>query len=219
MKSEKIKIAIAHRHELFRKSLSALLQTKSEMEVLSDYANGKLLLHAFKKEMVDILLLDSCIALPGSTLILQQVKERFPGTRVIVLSDEKNTTLPSDFIQLGAHGFLGANGSIATLFHAIHEVSKGAYYLDDAASLLLLDSILKNRNKNLPVLKIELSERETSILEQLCDGNTNKAIALNLHLSVSAIDFYRTRLYQKTNCNNAVGLLKYALKHGLVALG
>lgn len=216
--NKKTKIIVAENREVFRKSLVALLQTQSEFQVAADVSDGRELLEILKKVPTDIVLLDTDMPIVDGRATLEVIQRRFPAIKVIVISDKLNAQLQTDFMSYGASSILSKNCSVKTLFTALRKVRSEGYFFDDATSKALLDSVLKDKQKSsLPNL-VKFNERETEILKKICDGNTNKEIASNLHLSISTIDFYRAKIYHKTKCSNVTGLLKYALRNGLVEL-
>jgi len=214
----KIKIILAERQELFRKALTALLKTNNELEVLPAAANGRELIEQLKKTPPDIVLLDLNIPVLDSKTTLDIIHRRFPEVRVIILSDQSNAQMQSDYMSQGANSFLGKNCSVEILFNAIYKVKTDGYFFDDATSKALLDTVLKDKQRSILYPEVHFNDRETEILKSICDGKTNKEIAGHLNLSISTVDFHRTKIYNKTKCNNVTGLLKYALRYGIVAL-
>ncbi len=214
----KTKIILAEHQELFRKALVSLLKTNSELEVISEALNGRELIEQLKHMPVDIVLLDTDVTLLDSKTTLEIIHRRFPAVKVIMLSVESNPEVQSDFMSLGANSFLCKNCEVQTLFKAIYKVKTEGYFFDESTSKALLDAVLKDKQRLTLSPEIQFNERETEILKKICDGKTNKEIASNLHLSTSTIDFHKTKIYSKTRCNNVIGLLKYALRNGLVEL-
>ncbi len=216
--TQKIKLIVAEEQELFRKSLISLLKTQAEFEVVSEASNGRELLEHLKHKHTDIVLLDTEMPVMDGKASLEIIKKRFPEIKVIVLSSRSDTSLMSDFMARGANSYICKSCSVATLFRAINSVKTEGYFFDSSTSKALLESVLKEKNASTKISEVKFNERETEILVRICDGKTNKEIANSLHLSSSTIDFYRTKIYGKTKCNNVTGLLKYALKNGIVAL-
>lgn len=218
MTPKKTRIIIAESKELLRKGIIALLQTKPDLHIVDEASNGRDLLEQLKQESVDIVLLETNLPVMDGKAVMDVIHRRFPDLRVIVLSEQSNAQLQSDYMAHGANGFLSKDCNIDTLYHAIHKVKTEGFYFDSATSRALLNAVLKDRQRVAVSSEISFNDRETEIIKRICDGLTNKEIAENLHLSASTIDFYRTKIYGKTKCNNVTGLLKYALKNGLVEL-
>jgi DNA-binding NarL/FixJ family response regulator len=214
--SQKIRIVIAEDEELFRKSLIALLKTNQELEVVAEAANGRELIEHLKQMHTDIVLLNPGMPVMNGKAALEILHQRFPKVKVIILSIHSDTRIKSEYMAYGANSYLYKTCDVQTLFKAIRIVKSEGYFFDNSTSKALLDSVLKDRQRTYLHSEVKFNERETEILKGICDGKTNKEIALSLHLSASTIDFYRTKIYSKTKCNNVARLLKYALKNGLV---
>lgn len=214
----KIRIVVAESLEIVRKSLLTLLKTKSDFNVHEDAADGKELLEILKKTHTDVVLLDTEIPIMDAKTIMNIIHQRFPEIKIIIMSNESNAQMQADYMANGASTFLGKDCSVETLFDAIRKVKSDGFFFNDSTSKALLESLLKDRKRSENPDNINFKDREIEIIKKICDGKTNKEIALNLHLSTSTIDFYRTKIYGKTKCNNSTGLLKYALKNGIVEL-
>ena len=68
----------------------------------------------------------------------------------------------------------------------------------------------------LPPELAELTPRELEILKLIAEEYTNPEIAEKLFLSVRTVDTHRQNLIQKLNVKNTAGLVKYAIKSGLL---
>ena len=216
--TKKIRIALAESNELFRKSLVALLQTRPEFEIVGEALNGKELIDLLKQKTVDIALLNVDMPVMSGRETLNLVQMRFPEVKVITLNNQVSHHLTTDFMTLGARCYLTVDCGVETLFEAIIAVDVEGYYFDSSISKAMLGALIKDKTGNTALTKIVFNARETEILKALCEGKTNKEIASSLYLSTSTIDFYKAKIYEKVNCNNVTGLLRFALKNGIVAL-
>jgi DNA-binding NarL/FixJ family response regulator len=214
--AQKTTIILTEETELFRKSLVALLNTNPQFDIVAEASNGKELLEQLKTKSADIVILDTDMAILDGKAALEIIHRRFPQVKVIVLSKNSNMQYQSDFIANGASAYLSKNCDVKTLFNAIQKVKSEGYFFDNTTYVAMIDSILREKQKSSDSSVISFNERETEVLRKICDGKTNKEIATSLHLSVSTIDFYRTKIYNKVKCNNVAGLLKYALTNGLI---
>lgn len=216
--SEKIRIILAEDQELFRKSLVALLNSTPEFNVVSQAANGRELLEELKRTEADVVLMDVEMPVMDGKTAMEIIAKRFPETRIIILSIHCEPSRVSDFMAHGASSFLSKNCNVETLFNAIKIVKNEGFYFDKSTSKAMLETIVKDKTSEADLQGIVFNDRETEVLKRICDGKTNKEIANSMHLSTSTIDFYRTKIYNKTKCNNVTSLLKFALRNGIVAL-
>lgn len=210
-----IRIIVAESFEIFRKSLGAFLQAHPKFEVVADAGTGRELLERLKQNKTDLVLLDADLPVMDGSAILRVIQRRYHEVKVIALSRNSDARKQAVLMSQGAHSVLNKNCEVNTLMEAIRKVNKDGYYLNTPGTKALLDSVLHNKQDE--INEISFNQREIEILREVCEGRTNKQIAFDLHLSVSTVDFYKTRIYQKVKCNNVAGLLKYALNNGLFA--
>jgi len=64
----------------------------------------------------------------------------------------------------------------------------------------------------------QLSTREREVLKLVAEGNTNKDIAELIHLSVKTVEKHRANLMRKLDVQDLAGLIRVAIKHGLIFL-
>lgn len=214
--NDKIRILVAHPSLLYRQCLIAILKTKPEIKVAGEAHTGRALLDLLKSMPIDIILLaDELIALDmGATHEIIQV--RFPDVKIAVLNDNYKMTPNITLLSKGINCYLTAKTDVAELFKAIETVYYEDYYFDELTSKAIID-VLKNGSFKGPQVE-SFSLREIQIIKSVCEGKTNKQTAESLHLSPSTIDFYKSKIYAKVKCNNTTGLLKYAIKKGILVL-
>lgn len=216
MSAKKIKIILADDHALIREALETMLRHDESIVVASQAENGKKLLELIKQSPPDIVLLDIEMPVMGGMQALEIINKRFPDVAVIVLSFHKEIELMASMIAKGAKAFLTKDCNCKALLEAIHSVYNDGFYFNKSVSHALLEGYLKEKAINPIFSELALSKREVEILTELCEGKTNKQIASKLSIAASTVDFHRGRIYRKTKSKNLAGIVKYALKHGLI---
>lgn len=177
--------------------------------------NGRALLDLLKSTPTDIVLLAYELTTMDAGATLEIMQLRFPDTKIAVLNDSYKMEPNILLLSKGIHCYLTAKTDVAELFKALETVYYNGYYFDDTTSKAMLFA-LKNDQRNLE--KADFSAKEIQIIRAVCNGQTNRQMAQSLHLSTSTIDFYKSKIYHKANCNTATGLLKYAVKKGIWVL-
>lgn len=214
----KIKILVAESSEFLRKSISTILKTNPDFKVVAEVSNNKELFENLKFSTVDIVLFSPCNAALEGKVALDIIKNRFPDAKVVFLNIHSDATTAADYLAKGARCILNSDCSPEFLFDCIKTVHKEGYFFDKLISMEMLSALIRDKSISTEHADIVFNKRETEILKAICDGKTNKEIATELYLSVSAIDFHRTKIYSKVQCNNVAGLLRFALKRGIVTL-
>lgn len=211
----KIKIMIAEDHELVRKAIVNLIHGTQGIDVIDEAADGKELLHKMKSKLPDIVLMDYRMPVMDGREALQIIKAKNPEVKVVMMSVHDDNDLIMDFVAKGASGFVSKSASTDNLFTAILRTHSEGHYFDSRLSQLMANGII-NKDKPEKLKKESLSDRELSVLREICNGSTNKGISERLYISTSTVDFHKGNIYKKTNCRSVVELVKYAFKHGII---
>lgn len=210
-----IRIAVAEDHELVRQGIVNLLSEEENFTVVADVSNGSLLLNEFRTHSIDIVLMDLEMPIMGGKEALKVISQRYPAVKVIILSMHYSDDFIVDCISAGARGFLPKNCDIEKVVDAINAVYFQGYYFDDKMSKALLFQVMENKDVK-PVFSNEpLTRRELDIVSCICDGKTNKDIAIELFLSVRTVEVHRKNIARKTHATNVAGVVIYAIKNGL----
>ncbi|WP_309641295.1 response regulator transcription factor [Flavobacterium sp.] len=211
---EKIKITIVDDHVLFSRSLSFLIGSFKEFDVVGNYSNGKEFIQSFAKPdiMPDIVLLDLNMPIMDGVETMKWLKANQPGLKVIALSvnDDEGTIIK--MITNGAKGYLLKDTHPKTLYEALLVTHNKGFYYSDMVSELLVNQLVNTGNK------VTLKEREVEFIKLACTEKTYKEIASGMCLSPKTIDGYRENLFQKLEIKTRIGLVLYAIKNKIVAV-
>jgi DNA-binding NarL/FixJ family response regulator len=214
--SSKKKIAIVDDHPIFRKGLISLLESYEDLRILFEAEDGRDLLEKTKIDQPEVILLDIEMPVMNGIEATVNIKQLYPHIKIIILSIHDGEMIIDHLIKKGANGFLSKDSNIEKVVLAINIVAERGYYFDyEVMNSLVKNACLNNRLKT-EFTQTALSEREVEILKLICKEYTNKEIANELCLSVRTIDTYRTKIFEKAKVKNAVGLVFFAIKYGLI---
>lgn len=211
-----IRIVIADDHEIFRNGFKLLLKNQTDIELVGEAGNGKLLLEVVEKESPDIAITDIQMPEMGGVETCRNIKKLFPATAVIALSTFNDEHYIVDMLEAGASGYLLKNTTRQELHAAVHAVFQGNSYYSKETSRKLAQLIAECKvqpgRKKEPVT---FSSRELEVMQLICHQLTNKEIAAKIRLSVRTVESHRERIQEKTGSKNLAGIVIYALKHNL----
>jgi DNA-binding NarL/FixJ family response regulator len=212
-----IKIAIADDQVLFREGLAALLQHIPDFELLFEAEHGAAMLEqlAAAEVLPDIALLDIEMPVMDGVVLQQEMQQRFPQVKAIMLSVNASERLTARLIHNGASGYLLKNCGRTELETAIRTTYTSGFYLD-ARVLKAIQTASRGNTRgltNVDGVFIELSEREREVLQLICQELTNAEIAEKLFISPRTAEGHRNNLLLKTGCRNTAGLVLFAIKH------
>ncbi|MCB0657383.1 MAG: response regulator transcription factor [Saprospiraceae bacterium] len=210
-----IRIFIADDHKIFRDGLVSLLSREDDMIVVAQAASGKEVLEQLHTVSPDLLILD--IHMPGmpGEAICKWVKEQSPQMPVLVLSMHDESTYILKMLEAGASGYLLKEAGATELLQAIRTVAKGDTYYSQHVSQTILHQLIRGKQQR-ETNRIPLTKRELEVLRLIAEEYSNQEIADKLFISVRTVDTHRTNIIDKLDVKNTAGLVRYALKHGLV---
>ena len=211
-----LRVVIVDDHTLFREGLRTILAMEENIEVVADAENAEDLVELVWQTKPDVLLLD--IRMPqGSGLdAVPAVLRISPRTQVLVLTacDEKEEHVRA--FKLGAKGVVLKDSARQTLMQAIHTVCTGQVWVDPRMAGVLVEELSHippggagTRDEN------GLTERELEIVRLVASGYKNKEVGITLTISERTVKTHLTNIFQKLGVRDRVGLVMYALRHGL----
>jgi DNA-binding NarL/FixJ family response regulator len=208
----KIKAILVDDHPVFREGIKFLISGKNFAEVVAEASNGREFLEILPKHSPDIVLMDIDMPEMNGIDATKKAIEKNPALNILALTMFGDEIYYQRMIQAGVKGFLLKTSKLPELEEAVNAVSKGENYFSNE----ILKKIIVKFNK--PENNIELTERETEVLQYICKGFTNEEIAQKVNLSVAGVKYNRNNLYSKTNCNNSASLIVYAIKNKLITV-
>lgn len=216
---EKIKICIIDDHQLVVEGLVSMLEKQNNIEIIATANNGK---EAIKKIEIlnpDLILMDLDMPEMNGFQTTEYLKKNIPNLKIIILSMHQEKVLVEKLIRMGIDAYLIKNSDKRDFIECIEKVSSGKQFFSaEITRSLVFDANHQakfNQNNTLLLLS-QLTEREKEILILIADGNTNPEIAKLLFISPRTVDTHRKNLLKKLEVKNTAGLVRFALKSGLV---
>ncbi|HEU4573775.1 MAG TPA: response regulator transcription factor [Chitinophagaceae bacterium] len=210
----KIRLAIIDDHAVVIDGLKSMLGTFPEIEVVYTTQSGKELLQNLYTVLPDVLLLD--IQMPeidGIDLCKQVIKLR-SDTKIIAFSSFDDSNYVKQIFRAGAKGYLLKNSAKQIIVHAIQSVMQGEEFMDDAIKQILLQESITGHRRS--IFDVPLTKREIEILKLIAEGLSSQEIANKLFISLRTVETHRLNINQKLDVKNTAGLVKEAIKRGLI---
>lgn len=212
---ETIKVIIADDHQLLRAGLKMLLAEMPGVLVQAEVADGHAVLLACTENQPDVVLLDVAMPGMGGLDALRELRVRYPDLRVLMLSMFDSAEHVLQALRLGAAGYLLKDAAPAELELAIKAVMRGEIWLSSAVSRVVIDGYMARQEAASPTHTI-LTPRQQEILRLIAEGQSTKAIANTLVLSVKTVETHRTQIMEKINVHDLAGLVRYAVRVGVI---
>jgi DNA-binding NarL/FixJ family response regulator len=216
---EKIRLGIADDHKIFRNGLKATLEDNADFDLIVEASNGKQLIAQLATNVPDVILMDIKMPEMDGIQTTAQVKQRYPGVKVLALSMFNEDKYIVDMMKAGASGYLLKNAEPEEIIEAISTVYHKDYYFNEHLSVTLIKQLAGNsQTGNAAMSLADFNEREIEVLRLVCQECSNQEIADKIFLSVRTVEGYRARLFEKTRSKNLVGLVIFAVKTGIISV-
>ena len=205
-------IIIADDHRLFRQGLVVLLREQSGWEVVGEAGSGEEALQLASTLKPDIAVIDVEMPGIGGIEATRRIRGSSVDTRVIALSMYADEYYRERMRKAGASAYVLKNEAIDQLVHAIDAVLRGQHYGPPAG--VKREPVAPRRSAR--VDSEQLSEREQEVLRLLANGKRTTEIADLLAISPKTVETYRSRLMNKLDIDNLSGLVRFAIRAGIV---
>ncbi|MEZ4807391.1 MAG: response regulator transcription factor [Flavobacteriales bacterium] len=209
-----IRVLLADDHRIITDGLKELLSTEPDIECIGAAADGAEAVYMAGHLQVDVLLMDIDMPVMDGIQATERLRAEAPEVKVVILSMHDEAAMVQRVMELGADGYLVKNCGKEELLLAIRGVHAGRKHFSSSLAEALLSARKETASRS-DVLA-SLSERELEVLAALAEGLTNKEIGERLFISPRTVDTHRTNLMKKLDCHNVVGLVRLAIKAGLV---
>lgn len=214
---KRIRVLLADDHKLVRAGIRSLLERLPGMEVVAEASDGSEVLQLVEEHHPQIVLMDLAMPEVNGLEATKRLTQMFPKVRVIILSIYSDEEHVYQSLRAGAAGYLMKGAATEELELAIRSVARGETYLSPPVSKPVIMEYIRRTNVGLSPRE-GLSPRQTQILKLIAEGQTTKQIALSLAISVKTVETHRSALMKRIGVRDVAGLVRYAVKVGLVDL-
>ncbi|WP_027214605.1 response regulator [Burkholderia sp. WSM2232] len=208
-----INLLIADDHPLVRGGLKQIIETTPDIVVAGEAAQGSEVIEKLRTCQVDLLLLDMTMPGISGVDLIRRVRAERPSLPLLVLSIHNEAQVVSRALRAGATGYVTKDSNPDVLLAAIRRLAEGGRFIDPK---LVEGIVFETYSGDAPPHEI-LSDREFQVLQMLALGKSLNEIADAFALSAKTISTHKMRLMQKLGLANNADLIRYAIRHGLVA--
>lgn len=210
-----IRVLLADDHGLVRSGIRVLLEDMEGIEVIGEAGEGWEVLRLIEAKPPDVVLMD--ISMPGlnGLAVTARVAKEFPHTRVLILSIHVSEEYVLRALRAGASGYLVKDASVSELELAIRAVDRGQTYLSPSVSRPVVADYMQLASADAAPVD-PLTPRQREILQLIAEGHSTKEIASKLDVSVKTAETHRAQLMERLAIHDVAGLVRYAIRIGLV---
>jgi DNA-binding NarL/FixJ family response regulator len=220
------RIMLADDHEVVRKGLRAMLETRTGWSVCAEATNGREAVRLAAELRPDIAVIDLSMPEIDGLEVTRQIKRETPLTEVLVFSMHDTSRMVREVLAAGARGYVLKSDAARHLVSAVEALSEHRLYLTSTVSESVLEGYLQFISGDDPEwaqkaaggAENPLTRREREIVRLLAENMTNKEVAAKLSISVKTVETHRGAIMRKLGLNSIVELIYYALRHKIVEL-
>ena len=240
----RIRVLIADDQRVVREGLGMLVSLIDEVEVVGSASNGAEAVRLAEAHHPDVILMD--LRMPGvdGVAATADLRQRLPGTRVLVLTTYADDAAIMSALRAGAAGYLTKDASAEEIETAIRAVHAGQTHLDPAVQARLVAAVTgadaapgagadpdagigpgagagpaRNQAGRPGPPPDGLTSREAEVLTLLASGLSNTEIAQRLFLSNATVKTHINRIFAKTGARDRAQAVRYAYQHGMATPG
>ena len=202
-------VLIIDDHPLYREGVKALLTGLDPSIEVTGVSRVAEAASAVAGRRLDLILLD--MNLPGSSRLqaLQEVRQIFDGTTIVVVSGEEDPALVLAVIDAGAAGFIPKSTDPDITIQALRLVLAQGVYLPPLA---LSHAAQRQARQVAPTL----SEKQSAVLRLLLKGQSNKLIAREMDIAEGTVKAHLWAVYQSLGVNSRSQAMCKAYELGLL---
>jgi DNA-binding NarL/FixJ family response regulator len=207
------RILIADDHDIIRRGLRTLLETRGDLLIVAEASSGREALELARKARPDIAIIDYSLPELNGRDLTVELRRAHPRVEVLIYTMHEREDVILSGIQAGARGFVFQGDTESHLFAAIDALSVHRPFFSAAISETLLNQYLRSRQPKSNTLTL----REREVVQLIAEGNINKQIAERLHISIKTVETHRAAAMQKLKLRTTAELVRYAVRNNIVS--
>jgi len=216
-----IRVLLADDHNLVRAGIKSLLEDSNNVMVVGEAANGRDAVVLTGQLSPDIVFLDIAMPELNGLDAAARIKKEYPSVRTVILSMHTDKEYVIQALKSGASGYLLKDSAPGELKLTVDTIMKGEIYVSPSISRDVINEYLSWQKGNMQPEEIELNKevltsRQKEVLQLIAEGNSTKEIAGKLFVSVKTVETHRAHIMEKLGIYDIAGLVKYAIKVGLI---
>ena len=213
-----IRVIVADDHHLVRQGIRMLLEKAEDIDVVAEAEDGLEAVELAERLAPDIVVMDISMPRLNGAEATELIRARLTATQVVVLSMHADETVVRQALRRGARAYVLKRAVGEELLLAVRAASRGETYLSPPIASSIVDEFLTLSNNSDESSMFErLTPKERQVLQLLAEGSKNSMIAQALVVSVKTVEKHRASLMSKLDINDLAGLIRFAIRQGLVS--
>jgi|SRR6266700_983238 len=206
-----IRVLLADDHQIIRDGMKVFLEREG-YNVNAQAQNGQEAVRLAQSFRPDVVVLDITMPILNGLDAAREILHDLPSTKAILLSMHDESKYVLEGLRIGIKGFVTKTHAAEDLLLAIRQAMQGMTYVSPELSQAVFEAIQTNKD----VMQDPLTPRERQVLQLVAEGKTTKESAQLLNISPKTAETHRARIMEKLNIHETAGLVRYAIRRGLI---
>ncbi len=217
--SPKTKIVLADDHPLLRKALRDLLEKETTFQIIGEAGDGEEAVKLAGELAPDIIIMDISMPNLDGLQATRQIKEKYPGVAVLVLTVHTDDECVLDILKAGAAGYLLKSAFGEEVIHAVKAVITGDMVLSAPIGQRLLTQAARFPTRPFHLEAGEkLSARELEVLKLTARGLSNKDVASALGIKGRTVKGHLADIFSKLRVASRTEAVIAGLQAGFLSM-
>jgi DNA-binding NarL/FixJ family response regulator len=215
-----VRLLIADDHEIVRKGLRTVLETRPGWEVVAEASDGREALQKAEEFNPHVTILDISMPSMNGLEAARQIRKRVPETKVLVLSIHDSDALIQKVLEFGARGYLLKSDAARDLVTAVDALLCNKTFFTRRVEQVVLEGYLGKTGspgeEGRDVDALRLTARQREIVQLLAEGKSSKEVATQLAISVKTAETHRANIMRRLECHSVTELVRYAVRNHII---
>lgn len=213
--TDPVRVLVADDQRAVREGLVTIVGSLAGTEVVGSAADGAEAVALAERLRPDVVLMDLRMPNLDGVDATAAIRERVPGTQVVVLTTYADDESVLAALRAGAAGYLTKDAGREDIGRAVAAAASGQAVLDRTVQSVLVEAAARSRPAPPASLPDGLTEREAEVLALIAEGCSNAEIGDRLFIGEATVKTHVNRIFAKTGSRDRAQAVAYAHRHGL----
>jgi DNA-binding NarL/FixJ family response regulator len=209
-----VRILLADDHDIVRHGLRDMIARHPGWEVCGEARDGREAVAMAQALKPDVAVVDMAMPYLDGIAATREIRAASPATEVLVFTMHESEDLAAAVLAAGGRGCMLKTTAVRSVVTAIEMVAAHHPYFPPETTDSLRDVFRRAAAEAMPPRL--LSPREREVVRLFAEGHDRHAIAERLGIAERTVKAHQEAAMQKTGARSVAGLVRYALRNGIV---